>query len=335
MANASHIRGLLLEEAILELLKKSGYTAITSEDQDIESGPSGLYVKGRGGRHQVDAIVKGDFAIPFTFPMRLIVEAKAYLPKYNNGRVGLPIVRSVVGVYKDINENFFSHLNSTYRRYSYHYAVFSLNGFTRDAEQYALAHEIFLFQYHYNSLFKGIRSLLNELTKNRVQNYFNIHTKYNEKDLRQLIRDLFKGKNADIASEYIKEEGMDFLREFVSSVESIGGSYFDLINGEYPVHITSTKPIADISKNSDILKVKLYIEDNSLAVIIYHNQELFFELPEYHMEQLKKAAKKENPLSTRNKILNYISVFTINDGIRRILKLELDNDWLIQVRKRQ
>ena len=175
---------------------------------------------------------------------------------------------------------------------------------------------------------------MNELNKNRVQSYFNIHTKYNEKYLRQLIRDLFKGKNADIASEYIKEEGMDFLRKFTSSVESIGGSYFGLINGEYPIHITSKEPLADIPKNNDILKVKISINNNTLATVIYNNQQLFFELPEYHIEQLKKATEEKNYLYTKSKIINYISVFTIDEGIRRILKLELDKDWLAEVRKR-
>lgn len=182
MANAAHIRGALLEEVVLALLNQAGYRTLSSSDAGIEDGRGGqLYVIGRGGRHQVDAIVGNDNSPAFTYPMRLIVEAKAYLPtSRGGGRVGLSVIRSVVGVAKDINENSFTYdlynKGELYniKRFIYHFGIFSLSGFTKDAEIYAIAHAIYLFQYQHNSLFDNIRKLLLKLTTENISEYFKI-----------------------------------------------------------------------------------------------------------------------------------------------------------------
>lgn len=57
-------------------------------------------VKGRGGEHQIDAIA--DFIVhqPFSYPQRLLVEAKCY-----SNKVRLPVIRNAAGVLKDVNES--------------------------------------------------------------------------------------------------------------------------------------------------------------------------------------------------------------------------------------
>src|SRR5258706_13438839 len=76
--NATQIKGMLLEEAVLYLLESSGYIPVTEAGNDptLHQGRNGLEVQGRGGKHQIDAIA--DFAIqqPFMHPLRLLVEAK-------------------------------------------------------------------------------------------------------------------------------------------------------------------------------------------------------------------------------------------------------------------
>src|SRR5258708_39702041 len=95
------LRGALLEEAILFLLRTSGYEPVLSVGQDptLQPGASGMEVRGRGAAHQIDAIA--DFMVPppFTHPQRLLLEAKFY-----SSKVQVPAIRNAVGVLKDISE---------------------------------------------------------------------------------------------------------------------------------------------------------------------------------------------------------------------------------------
>jgi hypothetical protein len=75
---------MLLEEAIIHLLRITGYQTVewAGSDPTLRDGSSGLQVIGRGGRHQIDAV--GDFSVtlPFSHPQRLLVEAKRYDDRY-------------------------------------------------------------------------------------------------------------------------------------------------------------------------------------------------------------------------------------------------------------
>src|SRR5690348_13707654 len=113
MASAEQVRGVLLEEAILYLLRVAGYATVDMPDGDtVVNGAAGLLVRGRGSNHQIDAI--GDFRLaqPFSHPQRLLVEAK-----FVASRTRLPIVRNAVGVWMDVREywNFSGERNPAHR----------------------------------------------------------------------------------------------------------------------------------------------------------------------------------------------------------------------------
>ena len=93
MATIGHIRGILLEEAVLYLLQASGYRTVPSAGTDptLNDGSAGLEVHGRGAKHQIDAVADFYLVSPFTYKQRLLVEAKCLR---SSERVGLPIVRS-------------------------------------------------------------------------------------------------------------------------------------------------------------------------------------------------------------------------------------------------
>jgi hypothetical protein len=145
------LRGYLLEEVLAWLLRSSGFEVLTADDdQDkepwkvLKEDKNGLLVRGRGAWHQVDALGQFRYVPPFSLPVRLFVEAK-----YLTGRVGLPTVRNGHGVIHDVNEAETTTLTApgTGRprtRYRYSYAIFSTSGFTPEAQDYALAHQISL-----------------------------------------------------------------------------------------------------------------------------------------------------------------------------------------------
>src|ERR1035438_7422677 len=163
MVAAHQVRGVLLEEAILMLLRASGYSTVASARDDptlsdgpavlnavggglvwvystgasarydptLSDGPAGLNVLGRGGRHQIDAIADLRIGQPFSNPQRLLVEAKAYS---EDRKVTLPIVRGAVGVLKDVSEYWVAEGpgQPAASRYHYQFAVFSTSEFTAD-----------------------------------------------------------------------------------------------------------------------------------------------------------------------------------------------------------
>ncbi|KFG09057.1 MULTISPECIES: hypothetical protein [Streptomyces] len=143
MAKDSALRGYLLEESLAWLLRFSGYRLLVHEDQDpvelVSTGDT-LRVRGRGALHQVDVLGEFAFTPAFSMPVRLFLEAKFYQTS-----CGLEVVRNGHGVLHDVNENFMTHAGTRPRqRYQYSYALFSANGFTSEAQKYALAHQISL-----------------------------------------------------------------------------------------------------------------------------------------------------------------------------------------------
>jgi hypothetical protein len=117
----------------------------------------GLVVRGRGANHQADVLGELVLPTPFSLPIRLFVEAK-YRRRH---AVGLPAVRNAHGVIYDINQQYASATARRHavpmRRYQYQYALFSATGFSRDAQQYALAQQISLIDLS-GSVFADLRS---------------------------------------------------------------------------------------------------------------------------------------------------------------------------------
>ncbi|TQL19501.1 hypothetical protein FBY37_1421 [Streptomyces sp. SLBN-134] len=152
MVGLRTLRGYLLEEVVAWLLRSSGYRLLTENDDParppwkvLEKRKHGLVVRGRGAWHQADTLGEFPYAPPFSLPIRLFAEAK-----FTSPRVGLPTVRNGHGVVHDLNENLvatWSNGSGPRRprtRYHYSYAIFSTSGFTRDAQEFALAHQISL-----------------------------------------------------------------------------------------------------------------------------------------------------------------------------------------------
>jgi hypothetical protein len=164
------LRGYLLEEVLAWLLRSSGYEVLTAQDdQDkkpwrvLEERNHGLVVRGRGAWHQADTLGQFRYVPPFSLPVRLFVEAK-----FTKSRVQLPTVRNGHGVVHDVNENVITTVASASggprrprTRYRYSYAIFSTSGFSQDAQEFALAHQISLVDLSMPD-FAKLRALVSE-----------------------------------------------------------------------------------------------------------------------------------------------------------------------------
>ena len=77
--SADSLAGYILEELIAFLIRNTGYRLLVDAVQDpieLRSVANGLNVIGRGALHQVDVLGELAWIPAFTFPLRLIVEAK-------------------------------------------------------------------------------------------------------------------------------------------------------------------------------------------------------------------------------------------------------------------
>jgi hypothetical protein len=146
MVSLDALRGYLLEEVLAKLLLANGYRLLVSAAQDpdaLKNGRHGLLVRGRGSDHQADVLGELVLPTPFSLPLRIFVEAK-----YRKRKTGLPEVRNAHGVIHDVNEQYSTAKAGSrrvpVRRHLYRYALFSTSGFSRPAQQYGLAQQIFL-----------------------------------------------------------------------------------------------------------------------------------------------------------------------------------------------
>jgi len=321
------VKGVILEEFVLRLLSSAGYRVLGgSEDAaDVKKASGGLYLQGRGDWHQTDALVAYDHTPAFIYPIRLIVEAKAYSRNSRNqGRVGLNVIRNAVGVLKDVNENYFSLLDTDsvehkIKRFNYVYAIFSLNGFTDNAQRYAIAHQVFLIQYYYHDLFGKVRDLF-EVYRHDVS-----HTKLSLSDVRKSVRRFFASSDdGDFAA--LPSNIADFVKSLRVELSKMRGSYFGLLNGEYPIHILSTSEIDDVS---DEEKVEVYLPKPGLVMLRLNNSELFFELPHYLARIFNSAWKDRYELAnTKARHINYISLTGRIANRQRNITLRIDRTWL-------
>jgi hypothetical protein len=149
MASVSRdsLAGYILEELIAYLIRNAGYRLLVDASQDpqefVNKG-NGLNIIGRGANHQVDVLGELSWIPAFTFPLRLIIEAKC-----RKDKTGIDVVRGMMAALLDVNQNNFPSraglgMESPRSKYTYVGAVFSVSGFSGPASDLALAHGISL-----------------------------------------------------------------------------------------------------------------------------------------------------------------------------------------------
>jgi len=231
------LRGVLLEEAVLYLLRHSGYRTVDPgelvTDVTLASHSAGLAVHGRGERHQIDAIADFCISPPFGHPLRLLVEAKCYASK-----VGIATVRNAVGVLKDVSEYWVfppaSHgtrRRVAHKRFHYQYAVFATCGYTAEAQRYAFAHDIYLIPLAESAFFRPIIDALNAVT---VTAFGPAADKTGFlRNLRSDVRDRLRGEPfADVS------EDNPGVAAMVYAVNQVGEAYLAVLGGHLPVFLT-------------------------------------------------------------------------------------------------
>jgi hypothetical protein len=277
------------------------------------------------------------------YPLRLLVEAKCYA---EHKRIGIDVVRNSVGVLKDISENYFnikshsaagSTLQIKTQRYNYQSAIFSTSGYSRGATQYAVAHQIFLIQYERVALLKPVVEGLRDLAEEHFDPKKRGAKEVGQK-ARMYVRALLAGVSLPNENPF-SDLGLEFLRtRLIEPIQGIKGSYFGMLQGKWPMHLLSTKPLPkSLFATTDVLKCRVYGRESTswsfVPLDLSRNDEnwfsLQFDLPE-EIAELVKAAEGDKIAIADVKMshFSFISLSGLVGGIRRQIRLELDEEWI-------
>jgi len=198
---AKILKGYLLEDILLYLIRNFGYTPITNSVnyENIVMRNNGLAIKGRGAFHQIDLIGELDWVPAFTYPIILLLEAK-----FRNIVTGISTIRNAISVLLDVNQNIITlDQNKPFKSiYRYVYAIASTERFSDDAVKMAIAHQISLWDLSHE-MYDDLKNAIIETSKIIEKNYLNkLTVKGYIKKIREALRDVIQNNNYNLIHEY-------------------------------------------------------------------------------------------------------------------------------------
>ena len=339
------LRGYLFEIAVLELLRKNGFTAFqpdrSSPDYDVlfkEERSGFVELRGRGCWHQIDCPCDYNRIMPFSYPIRILGEVK-----YHRKPISKQYIREYIGVLKDIQENWVVSANtasSALRPRIMEIGVFfSASGFDESAEQLAYAHGIKTISYANNQFIKDIKSAIDDLK----ENHLSINCLETWSEFRQSLIDYLRGMDylnsvysflhgtTPSLSRYINNP-LDSLR---TGLDSIKTTFFATTASGVVLQLFGKQSIpSQIFKNTDYARCKVYFEEkrNKRFYWIEFSEDDSYSPARFYFtppESLDRAATLGGHLvlSEKQRIFNQLSVNIALDGISRNIIIQLDNDW--------
>lgn len=356
MPTLPQLRGLLLEEAILYLLRASGYRTVSIEHAQTDPtlqmrNRTDIEVLGRGSPHQIDAIADYMIARPFSNPQRLLVEAKFY-----RSNIEIDVIRNAVGVLKDVSE-FYSTANCqsvpAKNRYHYQYALFSASDFTERAQQYAYAHDIHLFPLAHSAYMQPLLKNLRDLTPQHFGVRAQSPIRISPSVLRSAIRDQIRTEHSHEFVSLLKNmpQAQKALDEFCGYCRQLGSGLMAMIDRQFPIlllpdpeFLAQIESFLDKSVSRGRVPVRIRIERGQwfLEMTREPRYRLSFDLPRelFRLYANSGHLSKEAALNLKEERLGVIQAFyTTLRGAEneltsvQMITFELDRTWLEQIRQ--
>lgn len=334
MPKIGPIRGMLLEEALLHLLRGSGYRTVEDErgDETLQRGPAGLMVKGRGSNHQIDAIA--DFMVhqPFSHSQRLLVEAKCY-----STNVRLPVVRNAVGVLKDVSEYWVpgSANVPAKKRYHYQYALFSASSYTREAQKYAFAQDIYLIPLANSVFFRPVVDAIYGFSEADLgvvpDGNIGIHMGH----LRHLIRHRLRDSSPEDDYLFDSHDSVESkLPALVTACQRIDCALIATLGGSFPVFLVPGDDV-NVDALSPYVKVRIFWDSTGWYLEDDLRRRLFsFDLPTELFDLYAEGGilSRRRALDLKEEVLSEFQGITTRRGEVKVITFGLDHEWLEYVR---
>jgi hypothetical protein len=324
MARLPQIRGVVLEEIALYLLGVNGYVPIDAPGMDptLRQGAAGLEVCGRGCLHQIDAIADYRLSPPFSNPQRLMVEAKSL-----SNRVGIDVVRNAVGVLKDISEFW---AGNGQARYHYQYAIFTDNEFSERAQQYAFAHDVYLFPLRNANFLRPVVDALRALTPAHFGADDPNNVQLDLGELRRSLRDRLQGP--EIANP-IGQVGLD---QVIAAAKQIRRGVIAVAMKHLPLFLVPA-PNVDLAALGQHVRSRITWDADSWYLDNEAGQHLFsFDLPTTLFNKYASGGvlTRQAAINLKEDALSKLQATIFINNQPRVVEFELDAAWVAQIRER-
>lgn len=326
MPSVGNVKGALLEELILHLLSNSGYSTVKSAgaDKTLLKKNGMLWVKGRGEWHQIDAIADYRFSPPFSNPQRLLVEGKC-----ESRPVSLGIVRNSVGVHKDVSEFFVPDAQTDRllrQRYHYQCAIFSGNGFSPPAQNYAYAQDVFLLNLNAGAL-KQVVANLNRIQPEDIPKALSLPR------LREHFRRYLEGDNN------FRPRGENIgnaMRTSRRVANHIGFAGIAMVGGVFPIFLVpDSQKVRNILIETDRVKCRIHIAGGEFQFATDQMTLFHFSIPDVLFRKCFDRGEFDQTAALEMKLeyLNHLEVSIFSASRMNRCTLTLDTQWLDKIRR--
>jgi hypothetical protein len=327
---SNQTKGAVFEKVVRKLLEKNEYEIFPADHEQVDDYGR---VRGRGEWHQIDAFGKWKYVVPFVYPIRLLCEAKFW-----NWPVDLPVVRNFVGVIKDISENYFveDHQDIDKRMLSKRHtdcgAIFSVNGFTENAQRYAYAQNVFLVSYENNPIVDDFKQTVVD-----VAQFLKMSRKMDNKQFSKWFEEAWTKHYSDDYGENLTKYAVDpdsFQKNLLllqGKFDKVRTSVVGIASGVYPIHLLSHKDIPyDLFARTDeqFFRPTYTRTINGGYFFEIHPSDFpdlkfYFTIPEMILQRYRDSMKK-----FKMDFLEWIDIPVTVKTMRRILRFKLDREWL-------
>jgi hypothetical protein len=321
------VKGVIFETIVKKLLEKNEYEKCKPDGEQLDNNGR---VRGRGEWHQIDALGRWKYTIPFVYPIRLICEAKCW-----NRPVGLPVIRNFVGALKDISENYFVEDDEKIdkkilsKRYTDCGAIFSTSGFTSKAQRYAYAQNIFLVSYENNPIIEKFKQDINQIAHS-----VSLKKKISKKQLSKWFEDAWDKSypsNMNGINITNSEQFKNYLKNLRDTFHNVKTSVVGVATSVYPIHLLSNHEIPkNLFRETDEIDFRVRhqtTERGGHYFTIYPlgspETEFYFTVPEVILSKYRDSIKR-----FKIEFLEWIDVPITFGSIRRILRFKLDLEGL-------
>ena len=284
-------REYIFEEKVKKLLQDNNYISIIEED-----------VPGRSGLHNINAYGKINVPTAFVYPVRIICQYKYYA----KNRVELNHIRDFGGIMADISERNYAikgEVGNISDRYTYAGCYFSATSFTREAQEYAWAHNIFMISLERIGVMQPILKKIDAFVSGLSESTINNITK----------QELLEGYEREVNEEELVPEG------------AIG-----VINGVYPIMLLGKrgwlKPVIEEAGNSEIGRAyidSVYRSENQFEAnfeLNFMESSAEFSVPVSVIEKLMERSDN----NTKDNVIFNIDIPVITGkGKREMISLEV------------
>jgi hypothetical protein len=345
IGNNLQAKGYLFEVIVRFFLANNGWHVIqhAEEERVLVHNNYKIEIRGRGIYHQIDSPCLFDHAVPFIYPPRLIVEAKFYKRGVHKEHI-----RPFIGLMKDISENYFAPfqtMETVHKRYTDVGAVFSATGFHKEAINLAFAHGIMTISYHANPLMLGIKQRIQSLSDRQFPNRSRVEDAGGQFVFMNDFERFLKGEmEASIFfSKYeLSSEQETLTRELFAELTKVRASFMGTTSSGVFLHFIGNEDFPDkLFSQTDIQPCRIFfmqeLKTSEIGMWLEFSEDMrkrryYFDVPPGLEDAIR---KNRGILTAKEHNLASITVIRRIMGITRSLVIQLDMNWLDELKERK